>query len=156
MSDEIERKFAVAAPPDGLDHAPSAAIEQGYIDLKTEGAELRIRRKGERTLLTVKHGSGHVRREHEVEIDEDAFAALWPLTEGRRISKRRFELAHGDHTIEVDRYEGALEGLIVAEVEFESEEASDAFQPPEWLGEELTGNPDYSNRALAELSRAPA
>jgi CYTH domain-containing protein len=52
-------------------------------------------------------------------------------------------------TAEVDVYEGALAGLITAEVEFSSEEASSAFAPPGWLGREVTGDKRYANRALA-------
>ena len=54
-----------------------------------------------------------------------------------------------DRTIEVDVYEGSLEGLVVAEVEFESEDEAGEFEPPAWVGEELTGDPRYANEALA-------
>src|SRR6185437_12757190 len=99
---------------------------------------------------TVKRGRGLDRGEVEVAISAEAFDALWPLTEGRRIEKTRYELPHGDATIEVDEFGGQLEGLLVAEVEFDSREASELFEGPDWLGREVTDDPAYSNRTLAE------
>ena len=78
------------------------------------------------------------------------FETLWPLTDGRRIEKTRYELPHGDATIELDEFGGQLEGLLLAEVEFDSVEASERFDPPGWLGRDVTGDPAYSNRVLAE------
>lgn len=148
---EIERKFLVAEPPPEL--GAGTPISQGYLDLATEETELRVRRKGDATVLTVKTGAGLDRGEQEVAIPEDVFDALWPLTEGRRVEKVRFELPHGDATLELDRFEGALDGLLVAEVEFDSTSASEGFEAPPWFGREVTGDPAYSNRSLAERGR---
>jgi adenylate cyclase len=148
---EIERKFLVSEPPAGL--GAGTPISQGYLPLATDETELRVRRKGDATVLTVKSGSGLDRGEREVAISADAFEALWPLTEGRRIEKQRVELPHGGVTIELDRFGGALDGLLVAEVEFDSTEASERFEAPAWFGRELTGDPAYSNRSLAERGR---
>lgn len=147
---EIERKFRVAeAVPGDLDSYSSEAIEQGYIVIEG-AAEVRVRRRGGRTLLTVKSGAGRVRVEEEFEIDERRFASLWPLSDGRRVAKRRYRLpGGGDLTIELDVYTGELEGLVLAEVEFASEAASDAYEPPAWFGPEVTDDLRYANRALA-------
>ena len=110
---------------------------------------MRLRRKGERLLLTAKRGSGLSRQEAEVEVDRERFARLWPLTEGRRLHKRRHVLMHGDLKIEVDVYQGDLEGLVVAEIEFATEEDARRFRPPAWLGEEVTGDHRYLNETLA-------
>ena len=91
-------------------------------------------------MLTVKRGAGLSRDEVEVEISPEQFEALWPLTEGRRLRKRRHVLPHDGLEIEVDVYEGELEGLIVAEVEFESEDKARGFEPPAWLGDDVTGD----------------
>lgn len=155
MGIEIERKFVLSEPPRGLDHAPSDAIEQGYLAITDDGIEVRIRRIGDRTVLTVKQGSGERRLEEEVDIPASSFAALWPLTEGRRIEKRRFLLDHDGHQVEVDVYAGGLDGLVVAEIEFESEQASAAFDPPDWLEREVTGDEGYANQRLA-LKGMPA
>ena len=125
---EIERKFLVTEPPD-LDGADSDEIEQGYLAMGADG-EVRLRRRGEQLVLTAKRGSGLARDEAEVELERDAFEELWPLTEGRRLHKRRHVLSHGDLEFEVDVYEGDLEGLVVAEIEFPSEEAAREFDPP--------------------------
>lgn len=144
---EVERKFLVQDPPD-LGGGESHEIEQGYLAIGRDG-EVRLRRKGEQLLLTAKRGGGLSREEAEVELGRDAFERLWPLTEGRRLHKRRHLIPDGELTIEVDVYEGDLEGLVVAEIEFPAEEAARAFQPPEWLGEEVTGDRRYLNETLA-------
>jgi adenylate cyclase len=148
---EVERKFLVPEAP-RLDGTESEEIEQGYLAIGSDG-EVRLRRKGERLLLTAKRGEGLVRDEAEVELDGDAFERLWPLTEGRRLHKRRHVVPEGDLTIEVDVYEGDLEGLVVAEIEFPTEEAARAFEPPGWFGEDVTGEERYLNETLATRGR---
>jgi adenylate cyclase len=144
---EIERKFLVERLPDGLDDNPSAEIEQGYLAI-TDEVEVRVRRYGEQAFLTVKSGAGEVRVEEEIEIDARRFAALWPLTDNRRIQKRRYRIPSGDLTIELDMYHGRLSGLLVAEVEFDSADAAAAFVGPEWFGREVTDDPRYKNQRL--------
>ena len=150
MSTEIERKFRLSEAPECLGDHDSVRIEQGYLAIEEgDGAEVRLRRKGDETLLTVKRGSGRTRDEEEIEVSEQQFEALWPLTEGRRLAKVRHLVPHDTSTIEVDVFEGDLGELVTAEVEFESEAASDEFEPPDWLGEEVTGDPRYANETLA-------
>lgn len=145
---EIERKFLVrpsGAPISGLVYK---TIEQGY--LADAPLQVRLRRiDGARFVLTVKSGHGLVRGEHEVELAREQFEKLWPLTAGRRLRKRRYEVPHGELTVEVDVYEGGHSGLIVAEVEFPDEESCRAFEPPEWLGDDVSADLRYSNRSLA-------
>jgi CYTH domain-containing protein/CHAD domain-containing protein len=149
MGREVERKFLLAAMPAAAAAAPWTAIEQGYLAVDGE-AEVRLRRAGERRLLTVKRGRGESRREVEVELAPDPFDELWPLTAGRRLRKTRHRVPLGEDLVaEVDRYQGELEGLVVAEVEFPSEEAARGFRPPAWLGREVTGDPAYANQNLA-------
>jgi len=147
---EIERKFLVDPVPGDLDAHPSSRIDQGYVAITDDGVEVRIRQYGDRAFLTIKSGSGMVRVEEEIEIDRRRFDALWPLTEGRRICKRRYLIqAEGGATIELDVYDGALTGLVTAEVEFESEAAAAAFTPPAWLGRDVTDDRAYKNQRLA-------
>lgn len=149
MSSEIERKFLLGELPSRLVGRAGEPISQGYLT-NGEGPEIRLRRAGSRTLLTVKTGSGEVREEVEVELDEELFESLWPLTEGRRVTKTRLREPLPDGLeAEVDVYEEELAGLLVAEVEFDSVALSQAFSPPAWLGTEVTGDPRYANRALA-------
>ncbi len=156
MSSEIERKFVLAGLPDQLAERAGVSISQGYLG-NGEGSEIRLRRAGERTLLTVKSGAGEVREELEVELAADLFATLWPLTEGRRIAKTRLrEPLGGALVAEVDVYAGRLSGLVVAEVEFGSEWRAREFEAPAWLGREVTGDPRYANRSLAMSDAPPA
>ncbi len=144
---EVERKFLVNVPP-SLDTTDADEIEQGYLAIGSD-AEVRVRRKGDRLLLTAKRGSGLSREEAEVELDRESFDELWRLTGGARLKKRRHVLPHGDLKIELDVYGGDLEGLIVAEIEFRSEEEAKAFDPPGWFGEEVTGDHRFLNETLA-------
>jgi adenylate cyclase len=101
----------------------------------------------------VKHGGGLRRVEEDIEIDARRGEALWALTEGRRVEKRRHRLPAGDALLEVDVFEGDLQGLVVAEAEFDGEDAAQAFTPPAWLGREVTDDEAYKNRALAVRGR---
>jgi adenylate cyclase len=147
---EIERKFLVHEFPSGLEGSPSTRIEQGYLAIADDGTEVRIRRRDGAASLTVKAGGGRSRVEEEIEIEAKRFARLWPLTEGRRLEKTRYVIpGSGGLTIELDVYSGGLSGLMVAEVEFGSEDAADAFQPPEWFGSEVTDDGRFKNQKLA-------
>ena len=147
---EIERKFLVDQAPTDLATHPSAQIDQGYLALTDDGLEVRIRHYGGQAFLTIKSAGTQVRLEEEIEIDERTFRSLWPLTEGRRICKRRYLLPAGEGLrIELDVYADRLTGLVTAEVEFDSATAAAAFTPPVWLGREVTDDPRYKNKRLA-------
>jgi adenylate cyclase len=146
---EIERKFLLDQPPEGLDAHPRTRIRQGYLAITEAGAEVRVRTEGKRHLLTIKQGSGQNRGQVEVEVSPVQFASLWPLTKGRRIRKVRYEVPHDGLTIQLDVYRRKLKGLVTAEVEFPDEDAAHRFQAPTWLGREVTGDGQYSNQSLA-------
>ena len=154
MAREIERKFLLDERPDLLDQHDGQAIEQGYLAIVEGVREVRLRRRGEDHLLTVKLGSGEEREEVEVELTHEQFEELWPLTEGLRIEKTRHKVPHEGLTIEVDVYGKAFNEMVVAEIEFESREASEDFRAPSWLGREVTGDAAYANESLA-LHGAP-
>ncbi len=146
---EIERKFLVAALPPGLEGVPRRAIRQGYLALAEDGTAVRLRHADDGFFLTLKQGVGLRRREVEVALTQAQFEALWPLTEGRRLEKIRYEILHEGHTLELDRYGGALASLATVEVEFASVAESAAFAPPAWFGPEVTDDVRYSNYRLA-------
>jgi adenylate cyclase len=148
-SAEIERKFLVRDVPDDLEQHPHEKIRQGYVSVSADGTEARVRDQGGSYFLTVKSGHGEARTEVELPIPEKTFDSLWPLTRGQRVRKVRYHVPIEGRMVEIDRYRRKLKGLVVAEVEFPDEDAARAFQPPEWLGEEVTGNDRFSNRALA-------
>jgi adenylate cyclase len=150
---EIERKFLPHRLPDGLPEGQR--IEQGYLAVAPDGVEVRVRRRAGRSTLTVKSGPAQVRTEEELEIEDRRFESLWPLTEGRRIDKVRHVVPLGEGLeAELDVYSEPHAGLLVAEVEFPTREASDRFAPPAWLGREVTGDARYANQSLA-LQGAP-
>jgi CYTH domain-containing protein len=146
---EIERKFLVDRVPADLGAYPSTRIEQGYLAI-TDDAEVRLRRAGPKTVLTIKSSGDRERVEEELELDPDRFATLWPLTAERRLEKTRYAIPiDDDHTIELDVYEGDLQGLVIAEVEFETADAASAFVAPSWFGREVTEERGYKNQRLA-------
>jgi adenylate cyclase len=148
--EEIERKFLVTRLPSDPGHAQQ--IEQGYLS-KSAGSKagVRLRRvDGNQAFLTIKGGLGLRRVEVELPLAMDQFAALWPLTEGQRLTKKRYKVALNERLhVDLDLYEDRLANLVTAEVEFGSEEEAQSFSPPDWFGEEVTGRPEYQNSALA-------
>ena len=146
---EIERKYVLEALPSGWEQLECEEIAQGYIGFTDEGVEIRVRQRGDRYYQTLKQGSSRVRKELELPLSEAQFLQLWPWTEGKRLRKTRYYMPFGESRIEIDRYEEGLEGLLVAEVEFDSEAAADAFEPPAWFGREITEEAAYRNRELA-------
>jgi len=151
---ETERKFLVQELPEDLKAFPRDKIRQGYL-ASEDGTEVRVRAVGKKYYLTVKAGGGVSRDEVELRLRPKDFAALWPLTRGKRVWKRRYHIPHGNRTVEVDVYRHRLKGLITAEVEFPTAEAAEKFKVPEWLGRDITEDHRYANRTLATQG-APA
>lgn len=147
MSKEIERKFLVEGDfKAGVIKAKK--ITQGYLSSVPERA-VRVRIKGDSGFLTIKgigNESGTTRYEWEKEISVKDAEDLLKICEPGVIDKTRYILKQGGHTFEVDEFYGDNEGLIVAEVELESEDES--FEKPDWLGEEVTGEVKYYNAML--------
>lgn len=145
---EIERKFLVQSLPDNLDQYHHEEINQGYVVVSENGTEIRLRKEGNRYFQTIKSGGGKVRAETEIEISEGQFNSLWQTTEGKRLEKVRYKIPHGEQIIELDIYRGSLDGLVSAEVEFDSPEESNQFVPPEWFGKDVTNDRRYKNQSL--------
>lgn len=148
-SQEIERKFLIKKLPAALAKFPHAEIAQGYLAVGPGGVQVRLRKKGAVRSLTFKRGTRPAREEREIRLSVEQFEALWPATEGRRLTKMRYEVPWKEHSIEIDIYNGRHDGLVVAEVEFHDKKSCQAFTPPDWFGEEVSGKSKYSNVALA-------
>lgn len=146
---EIERKFLVRELPKDLAAFPHVEMEQGYLAIAPEGVQVRLRKANEKHSITYKRGRGNTREEREVELMPDQFRVLWPGTEGKRLTKTRYEVPFGDHVVEIDVYRGRHAGLVVAEVEFDDDQSAAAFEQPDWLGDDVTHDPRYSNQLLA-------
>ncbi len=149
MAQEIERKFLVSVLPPNIESYPNNEIMQGYLRILDDGTEERVRKKGPHYFYTVKSGKGLIREESEKKITEKDFMELWPKTRDKRVLKTRYDIEYEGVLIELDIFSGHLEGLIVAEVEFESEEESSKFIPPQWFGTEITHDERYKNKYLA-------
>ena len=148
--EEIERVFKVRQIPKNIEQYPYENIVQGYLAIDITGAEVRLRKIAERYFETFK-GSGRLqRRELEIVLSHDQFNTLWPGTEGRRIEKTRYQIDDAGQKIELNVFRGTLEGLVLAEAEFASREKSEEFEPPDWLGEEVTDDIRYKNQNLAQ------
>ncbi len=156
MAQEIERKFLLTALPADAGTAPVVTLEQGYLALEENGPEVRLRRSGGQCWLTVKHGSGLVRREYETTISLDQYHELWPATEGRRLRKHRYLMQYEAWPVEIDVYSEPLQGLMVAEVEFPSMKSAMAFRPASWMGREVTHLSFLKNRELLKFRSAEA
>jgi CYTH domain-containing protein len=152
---EVERKWLIPGllPPEvAVVHADE--IEQGYLTIGADGSETRVRRRAGSCTLTVKSGGGLVRRETEVPLTQEQFEMLWPATENARVQKQRRAVpGDGGVTIEVDVYSGKLDGLVVAEVEFDDPWGAESFVAPYWFGREVTADDAYKNRSLAVHGR---
>lgn len=157
MSKEIERKFLMRELPGFLrEGAHKVEMEQGYIALEEQGHEVRLRtvrsdQGAEEYLLTVKSTGELKRAEYEVKLERKQFEMLWPATEGRRLEKDRYLVEKDGVNYEVDIYHQPLRGLIVAEVEFETEEEARSFDKPKWLGKEVTELSFLKNRRLLQF-----
>lgn len=149
MATEIERKFLVRG--DFSREVSSAQrIVQGYI-CSQPGRTVRIRIRGEEGFLTIKGPSddkGLSRYEFEQKISLADAEKLLELCEPGVIDKIRHLVPHGGHLWEVDVFHGANEGLVMAEIELTSED--EAFDKPEWLGEEVSGDRRYYNSMLTK------
>lgn len=149
MSKEIERKFLVIG--DFKSQAfRSERIMQGYLSSVPERT-VRVRIKGNEGFITIKglsNASGLTRYEWEKEIPVDEARELLQLSEPGMIDKTRYLVQVGKHVFEVDEFYGENEGLILAEIELQSED--EPFEKPEWLGKEVTGDPRYYNAMLSK------
>jgi len=148
MGTEIERKFLVVGDI-FKQMAKGTRYRQGYLN-STKERVVRVRTIDDKGYLTVKGiTTGASRLEYEYEIPvPDADAMLDELCEKPIIEKNRYKIQTGSLVWEVDEFFGDNAGLVVAEVELESE--AQAFQKPEWVGAEVTGDPRYFNSNLIQ------
>lgn len=149
---EIERKFLLKGLPEPMPDSTSVTIEQGYLPGERLVERLRAVDVGrQRTYFrTVKVGAGIVRTELEEEASAEVFKSMWPLTKGKRLTKRRHRVPDGAFTWEIDEFTDRQ--LVLAEIELPAADTEVAI--PAWLQpfveREVTGDVAYLNSTLAK------
>lgn len=145
---EIERKFTVRSIPANLSQYPCRLIEQGYLNTNPV---VRVRREDDIFYLTYKGKGLLAREEYNLPLNEEAYRHLIKKADGNIIGKRRYLIPLAPYTIELDVFLEPFAPLIIAEVEFPTEEAANAFIPPEWFLEDVTFHPAYHNSTLSSI-----
>lgn len=145
---EIERKYLIEQLPENLSSYACRIIEQGYLCVEPV---VRIRRDNDKYELTYKSKGLMAREEYNMPLTKEAYEHLLSKVDGRVIRKKRYMIPLDEIlTIELDVFEGDLAPLILAEVEFPSEEMAMDFVPPEWFGEDVTFSTKYHNSNLSQ------
>jgi adenylate cyclase len=148
MQVEIERKFLVR-DDSWRKHADNGSVfSQGYLESDPRRC-IRVRISGDSAALNIKSAVTPLRRlEYEYAIPlDDARTLLQQVCPGPPVEKTRYRLAYRGHEWEIDVFEGANAGLVVAEIELADED--EHFERPGWLGEEVSHDPRYYNMNLA-------
>jgi CYTH domain-containing protein len=147
MGQEIERKYLVTSDAwHGL--AESTFYRQGYLSTVKERV-VRVRTVGKQGYLTIKGVAiGATRPEFEYEIPWRDAEQLLALCERPLIEKTRYRIEHGGLIWELDVFHGDNDGLVTVECELETEDQK--LMKPDWVGEEVTGDPRYFNANLVE------
>ena len=156
---EIERKFTVKRLPENLEQYQKKEIEQAYICSKPT---IRVRKSNEEYILTYKSRLGMVKSEDataraceevELPLTEQAYEHLKEKADGSVIAKTRYLIPiENNRKIELDIFHGYLDGLVFAEVEFETEEEAAAYVLPDWFLEDVTFDRRYSNAVMTKYS----
>jgi CYTH domain-containing protein len=151
MSLEIERKFLIKNLDFKTESFEKKYLKQGYLNAD-KNRTVRIRIADEKAFITIKGKSnkaGTTRFEWEKEIPFSEAEELLLLCEPSIIEKYRYFIKKGTHTFEVDVFLGDNLGLLVAEIELNSE--NETFEKPTWLGNEVTGELKYYNSSISKL-----
>lgn len=152
---EIERKYTIKELPANLDSYPCHLIEQAYLNTKPV---VRIRKEDNDYYLTYKGSGMMAREEYNLPLNEESYYHLREKADGIVITKKRYVLPLADFQpdnqnklfIELDIFEGKLAPLIIAEIEFPTEEMANSFIPPEIFAEDVTFDPKYHNSNLSK------
>ena len=148
MAQEIERKFLVKDLSYRDRSFSNSHVVQGYI-CSARGRTVRVRIRDEKGYLTIKgpsNATGTSRYEWERELPLSEAEELMKLCEPGMIDKIRYLVKAGDHVFEVDEFHGARQGLVVAEIEIGN--SNQQYTLPPFVGQNVTGNPDYYNSNL--------
>lgn len=143
---EIERKFLIDQRPTDIDSYAYHIIEQAYL---CTDPVIRVRKEDDHYYMTYKGKGLMAREEYNLPLNRAAYEQLKPKAEGNLISKKRVLIPYQKYTIELDIFSEPFAPLLLAEVEFESEEDALAFLPPDWFGQDVTNDPQYHNSNMS-------
>lgn len=143
---EIERKFLIDQLPTDIDSYAYHIIEQAYL---CTDPVIRVRKEDDHYYMTYKGKGLMAREEYNLPLNRAAYEQLKPKAEGNLISKKRVLIPYQKYTIELDIFSEPFAPLLLAEVEFESEEDALAFLPPDWFGQDVTNDPQYHNSNMS-------
>ena len=159
---EIERKFTVKELPEDLEKYPCHIIEQAY--LNTDPV-VRVRRQDDEYYMTYKGKGLLAREEYNLPLNETSYYHLREKADGNVISKKRYVIPITEPTftsdnfnnidqsglcVELDIFDAPFAPLVVAEVEFPSEEMANAFLPLDWFDQDVTHDPAYHNSNMSK------
>ena len=146
---EIERKYLVAELPEGYETFPCREIQQAYL---CTDPVVRVRRDGEAFYLTYKSKGLLAREEYNLPLTGESYGHLLAKADGIVLTKTRYRIPMEGTglTIELDVFHGTYEGLVLAEVEFPSQEEALAFTAPCWFGRDVTFTEEYQNSRLSQ------
>lgn len=144
---EIERKFLIKQLPKDLEKFENKEIEQAYL---CREPVVRVRREDDNYYMTYKGKGLMIREEYNLPLTREAYEHLKTKADGRVIHKTRYLIPQQGHlTIELDVFHGELAPLVLAEVEFATEEDALHYVMPEWFQEDVTNNPAYHNSNMS-------
>lgn len=146
---EIERKFLVRHLPEHYSACPFHQIEQGYLNTSPV---VRVRQEDDTYYLTYKSKGFLTREEYNLPLNKESYLHLRAKADGCLITKKRYLIPYQTYTIELDIFENRHTPLVLAEVEFATEQEAYLFEPPAWFGKDVTNCPQYTN---SYLSRHP-
>lgn len=143
---EIERKFLIKRLPEKLNTFTKYEIKQAYICTDPVMRIREVDTNGGTYIFTFKGKGTLAREEFEYPLTKEQFEKLWKKSETKKIVKTRYLIPiQNNLTAELDIYKGDLKDFMNVEVEFDTIENSHSFIPPDWFGEEVTENINYSN-----------
>lgn len=147
---EIERKFLIKQIPDNLDKYNCRVIEQGYL---STNPVVRVRKDNDNYYLTYKGGGMMAREEYNLPLTCESYEHLIKKADGNVIKKHRYEIPdENGHTIELDIFDDLFNGIVFAEVEFESIEDANSYVLPDWFTKDVTTDKRYHNSTMSKMT----
>lgn len=147
---EIERKYLIETAPAGYEKYPFHQIEQGY--LSTEPV-VRVRKQDDEYYMTYKSKGLLSREEYNLPLTKESYEHLIKKADGNILTKKRYliPVENSSLVVEFDVFEGCFDGLMLAEVEFTTEEEAASFVPLEWFSRDVTFTGEYQNSRLSTI-----